>query len=68
MKKRSAKPEKGQKQVKIDHKTIIFVDENIPDEQAIANWHEKRQHYNSGGGRKGTFKKKNDGLLLDKDD
>lgn len=68
MKKKSIKPEPGKKAVRIDHKTVIFVNEDIPDEQAIANWKEKRKFYESASGRKGTFKKSNNGLLLNKGD
>ncbi len=32
-------PEKGKKQVRIDHRTIIFVNENIPDNVVIARYH-----------------------------
>ena len=68
MKKKSMKPEPGKKQVRIDHKTIIFVDENIPDKQAIANWHEKMNYSASVGGRKKSFKRKNDEISHNKDE
>jgi len=68
MKQNSGLPEKGKKQVRIDHKTVIFVSKDIPDDVAIAKYKEKRKFYESASGRKGNFQKKNDGLQFVKED
>jgi hypothetical protein len=65
---RKRKAEKQKKEVRIDHRTVILVSKDIPDNVAIARFKEKRKFYESASGRKGNFKKKNDNLLLDKDD
>lgn len=68
MKGKSMKPEPGKKQVRIDHRTVIFVNKDIPDNVAIARYKEKREIYASAGGRAGSLKRKNDGLQFAKED